>query len=73
MGFKDTPLSNHAMRNRNRTNFIDKFNDFWMWKDDIKMWGKMGRPDPFDDGDVSVVQFMKAQLAIGEITQNEKP
>ena len=62
--FENTPLGNHGIRNKHRNNFIDKFNDFWMWQDDIKMWGKMGRPDPFDAGDISVVEFMKAQMAM---------
>ena len=60
--FEDTPLGIHARRNIRRDNFIDKFNAFWVWQDHIEVWGDLGRPDPFDDGDVSVVQFMKAQM-----------
>ncbi len=62
--FEETPLGNHANRNIRRSNFIDKFNNFWMWQDHIEMWGKMGRPNPFDDGDVSVVQFMRVNMGI---------
>ena len=61
--FNETPLGIHAIRNRKRNNFIDKFNDFWVWQDHIEIWNEMGRPDPFDDGDVSVVQFMQAQMS----------
>ena len=61
--FAGTPLGIHARRNIQRDNFIDKFNNFWVWQDHIRIWGKMGRPDPFDDGDVSVELFMRAQMA----------
>ena len=61
--FMETPLGIHARRNVHRDNFIDKFNNFWVWQDHRKIWGEMGKPDPFDDGDVSIVQFMQAQMA----------
>ncbi len=49
--FSDTPLGNHAMRHRSKSNFIDKFNDFWVWQYSRELWNEMGRPDPFDDSD----------------------
>ena len=63
MDFNETPLGIHAKRNIKRDNFIDKFNAFWVWQDHLQIWREIGTPDPFDDGDVSVVQFMQTQMA----------
>ncbi len=60
--FEETPLGIHAKRNVNRDNFIDKFNNFWVWENNITLWGKLGRPDPFDDGDISIAKFMEVQM-----------
>lgn len=62
--FRKSPLGYHGLRKKSQTNFIDSFNAFWMWQYDTKAWRNAGRPNPFDDGDISVAQFMKANLGL---------
>jgi hypothetical protein len=64
LDFKDSPLGDFAMRYKRRTNFINKFNNFWMWSEpnNLDLWKSVYKSNPFDDGDVSVVEFMKVQL-----------
>ncbi len=60
--FEEDPLGIHGLRNKSKPNMIDKFNDFWVWQNDIRLWGKLGRPNPFDDSDISIVQFMRINI-----------
>lgn len=64
MKFSETPLGYHAKINANNSNFINKVNAFWTWQYDLQLWNKIGRPDPFDDCDISIVQLFKANMGI---------
>ena len=62
--FSETPLGIHGLHKKNRPDFINSFNAFWTWENDIKLWSELGRPDPFDDSDISIAAFVKANLGI---------
>ena len=60
--FAKTPIGDHMLRKINRSNFIDFVNNFWMWQDVPELWAEAGKPNPFDDGDVSIAQFLSFNL-----------
>lgn len=57
--FTETPLGYHTKRNIDN---INKINAFWMWQYHLDLWNKIGRPDPFDDNDISIAQLFKANM-----------
>lgn len=64
--FEDTPLGDFASRHGRRPDFIDKFNNFLIWSKHQDLWKAAGKPNPFDDGDVSTVEFMKVQMGTSD-------